>query len=106
MCLGNGSVTAAVLAEGVENMQILYGEDTDNDLAANLYVNASKVTDFTKVVSVRIALLINTVDIIGTYTDNQVHILLNSPPIGPLNDNLVRRVFVRTIVLRNQRLDT
>lgn len=104
MCLGNGSVTPGVLAEGIENMQILYGEDTDGDDTANLYVNASNVADFGEVVSVRIAFLASTVESVSGGSDTNVYTLLNTPPIGPLNDNLFRRVFVRTIVLRNQAL--
>lgn len=102
MCLGNGSATAGVLAEGIENMQILYGEDTDNDELTNVFVNAGNVTDWDAVKSVRIALLASTTETMGTAsTDSSTHVLLNTRPIGPLNDNMLRRVFTKTIVLRN-----
>lgn len=45
------------LIEGVENMQIRYGVDTDGDLAADAYVTAAAVADWQNVVSVRIGLL-------------------------------------------------
>ncbi|MEJ2399462.1 MAG: PilW family protein [Gammaproteobacteria bacterium] len=52
------------LAEGVEDMQILYGVDTNGDGLANQYITADKVsaiTDgFKKVVSVRLGLLVDT----------------------------------------------
>ena len=102
MCLGNGSVTAGILAEGIENMQFLYGEDTDADDVANIYVNAGNVTTWANVKSVRVALLVSTTENMGTSsTDSNIHVLLNTPPIGPLNDNAMRRVFGMTIPLRN-----
>jgi type IV pilus assembly protein PilW len=100
-CLGNGSATPGVLAEGVENMQILYGEDSDNDAIANRYINAGSIVATNPITSIRIALLISTVDGIGV-TDNAQYTLLNTPAIGPIGDKLLRRVFTRTILLRNQ----
>lgn len=100
MCLGNGNVTAGPLADGIENMQFLYGEDTDADKVANIYVSADNVSTWTNIVSVRIALLASTVDNINVL-DNNLYRLLNAPQLGPFNDNLVRRVFTRTILLRN-----
>ena len=103
MCLGNGSITAGVIAEGVENMQILYGEDTDNDTVANVYVDADNVADWNAIVSVRVALLVSTVQTVGNgSTDSKTHVLLNTPAIGPLGDHVIRRAFTRTIILRNK----
>lgn len=99
MCLGNGSATASIIAEGIENMQILYGEDNDSDGIANRYINAANIAA-NPIVSVRIALLVSTVETSGT-TDTATYTLLNAPPVGPLNDNLLRKVFTRTIILRN-----
>ena len=102
MCLGNGSVAAGALAEGIDNMQILYGEDTDSDDTPNIFVSADNVADWATIKSVRIALLASTVDDMGTTaSDNNTHILLNTPAIGPLNDSKLRRVFTRTILIRN-----
>ena len=99
MCLGNGSATPGIIAEGIENMQILYGEDSNADGIANRYVNASNIgTD--PIVSVRIALLASTVENSGG-TDTSTYALLNAPPVGPFNDTLLRKVFTRTIMLRN-----
>lgn len=48
------------LVEGVENMQIAYGEDVDADPdhSADRYVRATDVTDWNDVVSVRVSLLL------------------------------------------------
>ena len=58
-CLGNGSATADVIAEGVTDLQVEYGIDTDGSGAANKYVVWSNVAtaDRPKIVSVRFALL-------------------------------------------------
>lgn len=59
MTVSKGSPIAEELVEGVENMQITYGYDTNGDGFANRYVTANNVTgsDFNSVVSVRIGLL-------------------------------------------------
>lgn len=110
MCTGNGGGGATdVLAEGVENMQILYGIDTEylplknkpGDGISNTYVTADSVTDWGAVRNVRIALLVSTVESAGSGVDHNTYTLLNTPPVGPFNDTLMRRVFVRTIPIRN-----
>ncbi len=53
-----GLLAPAQLVEGVEDMQITYGEDTNNTGAVNTYVDAASVTSWGKVLSVRIELLV------------------------------------------------
>lgn len=50
------------LVPGVENLQIIYGEDTDNDSVANRYVNANQVTaaNWDKIVSIMLTLTVQT----------------------------------------------
>ncbi len=59
------------LVEGVENMQILYGEDTDDDKTANRYLPAGGLLVMDNVVSIRVTLTLRTLrDLItadGTY---------------------------------------
>jgi len=100
LCLGNGSDTPGLLIDGVENLQILYGEDTDNDNVVNRYVSADNVTVWNSIKSVRIAMLVSTVQNINS-KDEREYSLLNSPPVGPFNDGRGRRVYTRTILLRN-----
>lgn len=103
MCLGNGSATPGVIAEGIENLQILYGEDTNNDAIANVYVNADNVTDWNAIVSVRVAILVSSVQSVSVSTsDSRIHVLLNTPAIGPIGDHVIRRTFGRTVILRNR----
>ena len=89
------------LVEGVENLQLLYGEDTDADGDANRYLSADSVTDMNSVVSVRIALLLQTLDEISLETDTSQYALLDEN-YDPADDRRLRRTFTTTIRIRNR----
>jgi type IV pilus assembly protein PilW len=92
------------LLDGVQDMQVQYGVDTDSDGIANMYGTATDVTsagEWTRVVSVRIALLLNTVGGITNDPDTSIYNLLGTT-VGPFNDRLRRHVFTTTVALRNQ----
>lgn len=86
------------LVEGVENMQITYGEDTDSDNVPNHFVAAGSVTNMERVVALRLSLLIrsqdNATDTNQTYTYNGATVTAG--------DLRLRRVFNTTIMLRNR----
>ncbi len=87
------------LVEGVQDMQVLYGIDSDNDQFPNQYVTSDNVPNFNAVVSLRIMLLIHSIDDFvteapQTYTFNGV---LTTPA-----DRRLRQVFTTTIALRNR----
>lgn len=65
--------------DGIENMQIEYGVDSDNDSSANQYVAATGVTDWAQVVSVRITLTAHSVGFNGDS-------LSDTPHTYPFND--------------------
>lgn len=73
------------LVEGIADMQVLYGEDTDNDNIANYYVAESDVVDMEQVISVRVILTAQTLD------DNLT-----------TDGNRITRDFTSTIALRNR----
>lgn len=80
------------LVEGVDNMQLLYGEDTDAnaDGAANRYVPANAAgLDMDRVVSVRVTLTLRTLD-------NNVSLT------AAAGDRRLRRQFATTVALRNR----
>jgi type IV pilus assembly protein PilW len=100
--------TAEELVEGVENMQILYGENTNNDSnnTADRFVPADNVTDWDAVVSVRITLLVmsledNLVSVAQPYTYNGVVYNGGTGNGAAPPDKRLRRVFTTTINLRN-----
>lgn len=93
----DGTVAAEELVEGVEDMRILYGEDTsqatvsecpDDGCSVDAYVEADAVANWNRVVSVRITLNMRTADNLSTETGGA--------------DNRIRRTFTTTIAMRNR----
>ena len=95
-----GGGTPQELIQGVEAIQLKYGVDTDGDFLANSYVTADAVTDWTKVVSINMAMLIRSIDQTGVEKDNKTYTLLDAT-YGPFNDRRSRSVYTTTISLRN-----
>lgn len=63
ICTINGATPQQVmLAENVTNMQILYGEDVSGNGSVNKFVQASSVTDWSRIISVKIGLVFNSED--------------------------------------------
>lgn len=96
-----GTQPAQELAEGVENMQVLYGEDTDGDRVPNVYRTANAVTDWDRVTSVRIALLVASIRGRLVEGDERTFDLLGQS-VGPFSDGRLRRVLTTTIAIRNR----
>jgi type IV pilus assembly protein PilW len=95
------------LIEGVENLQILYGVDTtvpDTDGIVDSYVAAPAVTDWSRVVTVRMGLIVRS----ATRVEGDVSL----PTTGIVNGVTVtyptagvrfdRRVFTTTVAVRNR----
>jgi type IV pilus assembly protein PilW len=100
-CDGNGGPPKP-LVEGVESMQILYGENTDGDpRSANRYVPAGEA-DPENIVSVRIALRFHSREHIRQIVDNNQYALLDATAVSPAaGDKRLRREITTTIALRN-----
>ncbi len=113
---GKGSADACEtgdeLLEGIENMQILYGEDTDADSegangdgTANRYLRISDTKlDPDRIVSIRLSLLVRSINNNLT-TDLSPYTfppwITPSTPTTPADRHL-RKVFTTTITLRNK----
>ena len=87
------------LVDGVEELQILYGIDTDNDDFPNRYVPIDDVADTFDVMSIRLMLLLRSEsDFLAegsqTYT-------FNGDTVTPA-DRRLRQVFTTTVALRNR----
>jgi type IV pilus assembly protein PilW len=99
-----GISPAEEILQGVENMQVLYGEDTNNDGDVELYQPANSVANWNDVLSVRIGLLVRTPnEIAKADLDTNVY-TLNGTAVDPTDDRRQRRVFIATIGLRNKLL--
>jgi type IV pilus assembly protein PilW len=104
-CSTDGGATWVELAPNVENMQIVYGEDTDTDLVANRLVPANQVTNWGNVVGVRIALLYQTPGALSKGAVGPSTYDLNGAVNGVVlnfNDQRIRRAVTTTINLRNR----
>lgn len=95
------SGVATELVEGVENMQIVYGVDTNDDDTVDNYSNAQAVTaanTWDKVISARISLLTQTLERNLTTADQNV--AYNGGTVT--GEGRIRRVFTTTIGIRNR----
>jgi type IV pilus assembly protein PilW len=88
------------LIDGVENIQITYGVDTNGDGSPDYYGPSNAVT-MSQAVSVRVSLLVVSLD--NNVTSAPVQYTYNggvyTPPAGDLR---LRRVFTSTFALRNK----
>ncbi len=99
--LGGAGVTEE-LVDGVESMQVLYGEDTGTDRIADVYRPADTVADWARIVSVRIGLLLRGRDEGRGELDTASYVL-GGMTFNPIDSrNLRRRVVTWTMTLRNR----
>lgn len=100
-----GVITRQELIEGIENMQILFGEDEDNDGTPNRFRLAGNVGNWNNVLAARIGLLAQTLQPYGQgEITAQAHDVDGDGTIDNAanNDNRARRVFTTTVLLRNR----
>ncbi|MGA7800931.1 MAG: PilW family protein [Gammaproteobacteria bacterium] len=92
------TITNEELVDGVENMQIRYGEAAAPDQAAVRYVPADQVTDWGNVVTARVQLLVRSLEQVNP---TPVSVTFNGQTYS---DRYLRRIFTDTIKLRNRGL--
>lgn len=96
-----GSTTSAVLVSGVENMQVLFGEDVDGNGTVDRYVPSSfSGLDTDRIISVRVNLLFRSTDPVDL-TPDSVTYNLNSQAYTPTDLGYLRYHITFTTVLRN-----
>ena len=92
------------LVEGVEDMQVSYGEDTDGDRTADVYRDANAVFDWSAVVSTRIHLLLRSND--NNLSVAPMDYIFNGATVAgaslPASDRFLRREFTATVTVRNR----
>lgn len=90
-----------VLIDGVEDFQVLMGEDLNDDNTPDRYVPSNYPNlNFQNVISVRLALLLRTNDEVSASVENKVYNLLGNP-FTPGQDRRLRKTFATTVFLRN-----
>lgn len=93
------SDTATLLAEGVENMQLLLAEDTSGDQEPDVYVNATAVMDWEAVIGVRVGLLMRSANNVATEARA---FTFNGANANTGNDTRVRKAFWSYAAMRNR----
>ncbi len=102
-CAGSQTNELVPIAENVENIQVLYGINADDDPSRTVerYVNADNVgSDWGLVVSIQVAILVRTPIEVKQQAESQSFSLLDVQVDSP-NDRFQRAVFTTTINLRN-----
>jgi type IV pilus assembly protein PilW len=98
-----------VVVQGVENLQLLYGEDNtagDSVTNATRYVTAGNVADWDNVVSVRIGIIVNSQSPVATSNDDVTYTLFGQTPTAAGADRMRRRAYTTTAVIRNRIQDS
>ena len=86
--------------DGVEDLQILYGEDIDGDNIANYFVPADQIVDMLTVISIRFAVVTRSYDDNLTGGANQNFNVLGTAVTAA--DNRLRQVYTSTVTIRNR----
>lgn len=89
------------LVEGVEQMQLEFGVDTNGDSVVDSYQTADNVTNWGNVFSVRVGLLVHSLQEYGTDRDERQYQVLDVPVAAP-GDRRLREVFAATASFRNR----
>lgn len=101
-CAGSRVDSVETIAEGVENIQILYGVDVDveGDRIVDRYVNADNVGPYwNSIINIQIAILVRSPREVKDKSEAITYTLLDTPVAT--NDRYQRAVFSTTISLRN-----
>jgi type IV pilus assembly protein PilW len=96
-----GLGAAQELVEGIEQIQVQYGVDTNGDVIVDTYRTANNVTDWNDVISVSVALLVRSIEEYGVDTDRRSYTLLDTTVAAP-GDHRLREVFTATASIRNR----
>ena len=100
----DGTWRIVSLVEGVQNMKLEYGLDTNNDGIPDTYTACTGTTctntQWSNVVAVRIYLLVRNNDSTNGYTDAKTY-TLGSTVVGPFNDAYKRHVYSQFVRLVN-----
>jgi type IV pilus assembly protein PilW len=102
--------TGQEIIDGVESLQVLYGEDTDAspDNIPNRFVTADKVTDFENVVAVKVSILLSSVgELAHRPADTKTYLLTGHSSttgvtVNPPDEQRMRRVMSMVVKLRNR----
>lgn len=87
------------MAAGIEDMQIVFGEDVNADQSADRYSTADGITNTSAVVSVRLELLLRSDSAVTVFSPNAVTF---NGKTRTFDDRKLRKTFTSTISIRNR----
>ncbi len=96
------SMTTECIAAGIENLQIEYGLDLNDDGNPNVFLPNPTLVQMQSVVSARIFLLARTTEVDRRYQNNKTYTVSNAPAYAP-GDDFHRRVVSTTVTIQNIR---
>ncbi|WP_308363764.1 MULTISPECIES: PilW family protein [unclassified Microbulbifer] len=96
-----GNAPEEELLTGVEDMQIFYGLDSNDDGVPNNYVDADNVSDWELVLSARVELLVQSSED-NVLAESQSYTFPTGAASTPATDRRLRQVFVNTIGIRSR----
>ncbi len=103
MRAGSGATTEVQeLIEGVEDMQLEYGVDTSGYRAANEYRPADEVADWSRVVSIRMNLLMRSTEENVAPASGEASQILTYNGSAVAADGFLRQVFSSVVTVRNR----
>jgi type IV pilus assembly protein PilW len=88
------------LVQGIEDIHVQFGVDTDGDGVVNLYTSAPTLAQLDSVVTARVYVLARSVDPDPYHTDTKQY-LLGDVVIAAANDGYYRNVYSTTVTVRN-----
>ena len=100
-CRGYDSSSPQALVDNVEDMVISYGVSTAKDGNVNYYTNASSITDWKTVVTVRVCLVMRSADAVLSEATPYQGCDPFASPTTPSDRNLYR-AYTMTVGLRNR----
>ncbi len=90
------------IAQGIENLQLEYGVDSNGDGSINAYITDPTQAELERTISVRFFLLSRTANLDVSVEDNKTYSISNAADYTP-NDHFHRRVFSSTVTVPNAR---
>ena len=97
--VGNGAPQE--LVEGVERLEVQYGEDTNADLLVDVYRDADEIVNWDSVLSVSLAVLMRSPEEGLDEAGGQTWDMLGTE-VGPFDDRRPRILFTTTAAVRNR----
>jgi Tfp pilus assembly protein PilW len=98
--LAGNAMTSRCLVEGIENLQLEFGIDQDDDGIPNQYLAEPSAAELRQAITVRVHLLMRSINELTGHTDDNSY-RLGQKRVAPTGDAYIRRVVSTTVLLRN-----